>query len=283
MSRNPRHTIIGALRGYFRLLYFAFVFANTAIIALFLRTVLPIPAYRKRRREISRGLARIVLFASNIRIRREGTPPPPDALVVANHVSWADSFTFLSELGCRFLTNHLWGQIAGFGTVLRAAGAAFINRMSVKSIGHTHRVMRSILQRREMLMIFPEGRTSRGATVRTFKTALMQVPVELGLPVYWATVRYETPATWPPASAVIGWEEWPPLITHIYRAFHAPRIICRIRYGTTPIKADDRRTLAAALHEVVSRTHRAMPQLPDETLRRLDVVSKVTRRIIYGG
>ncbi|TVR69268.1 MAG: 1-acyl-sn-glycerol-3-phosphate acyltransferase [Spirochaetaceae bacterium] len=281
LSRNPRYTVIGALRGLVRLFYFASVFFWGALAALFIRTVLPISTYRRLRPEIVRRLGRILVCASNIRIRNEGTPPPPGALVVANHVSWADSFTFLSELGCRFMVNHLYGQIVGFGVVLRSVGVKFVNRMSVRAIGHAQTAMRTILESGESLMVFPEGRTSRGAGVRPFKSALLQVAVDLRRPVYWATVRYETPASWPPASVVIGWEEWPPLLTHIYRAFHAPRITCRIHYGKAPILAEDRRSLASALYEAVSSAHRSMPQLPEATLRRIDVVHKVARTIVY--
>lgn len=282
-SRNPRHTVIGSFRGILRLLYFAGVFFTCAIAVLFLRTVLPIPVYRRSRENITRKVGRILLYASNIRIRREGVQPPPGSLIVANHVSWADSFTFLSELGCRFMVNHLYGQIIGFGVLLRSVGVSFINRMSVKAIGRTREVMRTILRNGASLMVFPEGRTSRGETVRPFKSALLQVAVDLRRPVYWATVCYETDRSWPPASAVIGWEEWPPLLTHIYRAFHAPRITCRIRYGSNPVWAADRRSLATALNKVILENHRSMPQLPAETLRRIDVFKKVARRIVYGG
>ncbi len=282
-SRDPRYTLIGSIRGILRLLCFAYVFSTCAIVVLLMRAVLPTPVYRRLRESITRKVGRILLYASNIRIRREGVQPPPGSFIVANHVSWADSFTFLSELGCRFMVNHLYGRIIGFGVLLKSVGVRFINRMSVKAIGRTRRVMHTILRSGASLMVFPEGRTSRGETVRPFKPALLQAAVDLRRPVYWATVRYETTRSWPPASAVIGWEEWPPLLTHIYRAFHAPRIICRIRYGSSPVWATDRRSLAAALHRVVLENHRSMPQLPAETLRRIDVVKRVARRIVYGG
>lgn len=281
LSHHPRHTLVGALRGLLRLLYFASVFFMAAMAALAIRVLLPISTYRRLRPEITRKIGRILLCASNIRIRNEGMLPPPGALIVANHVSWADSFTFLSELGCHFMVNHLYGQIAGFGVVLKSVGVKFVNRMSVRAIGHAQKAMRTVLRQGESLMIFPEGRTSRGGSVRPFKSALLQVAVDMGLPVYWATVRYETPESWPPASVVIGWEEWPPLITHIYRAFHAPRITCRIQYGRTPIQAGDRRTLASALHQAVSAAHRAMPQLPERALRQIDVVAKMARPIVW--
>ena len=283
LSRDPRHTLIGSIRGILRLLYFAAVFFSCAFLAVTVRALLPISTYRRMRPKIARTAGRILLYASNVRVRRVGAPPPEGAFIVANHLSWADSFTFLSELGCRFMVNHLYGQIVGFGTILKTVGVAFVNRMSVKAIGSTQKVMRTILRGESSLMVFPEGRTSRGAVVRPFKSALLQVAVELRRPVYWATIRYETARNWPPASVIVGWEEWPPLLTHIYRAFHPPRIICRILYGEAPIEASDRRTLAEALHRAVSTAHRSMPQLPEEALRRIDVMKKVNRRIVYGG
>mgnify|MGYP006272360327 CR=1 FL=1 len=282
LSKDWRHTVIGGVRALFRLHYFALVFAAGSILALTARAVLPTGTFRRLRPGLSRRLARTLLYASNIRIRHSGTPPAPGSFVVSNHLSWADSFTYLGELGCRFLANHLYGQIVGFGAILRSIGVSFINRMSMRAIGSAQQVTRRILERGESLLIFPEGRTSRGDGIRPFRTALLQVAVDLGLPVSWATVRYETPKGWPPASVVVGWEEWPPLITHIYRAFHAPRIICRIRYGDGCVDGEDRRSLAVALHETVSTYFEPMEQLAREALRKIDVFKQVTKPLVYG-
>ena len=282
LSRDPRHTVIGGLRGLYRLLYFTVVFVVASISAVAVRAVVPTRTYRRIRPGLTRTLGKVVIYASNIRIHHVGTRPSEGSLIVANHLSWADSFTFLGELGCRFMVNHLYGEIVGFRTVLRSVGVEFINRMSLKAVGPARTAMEKILRRGESLMIFPEGRTSRGAQVRPFRAALLQVAVDLGIPVSWASVSYETPAGWPPASVVIGWEEWPPMITHIYRAFHAPRIICHISYGETGVATGNRRSLASALHGAVSAGFRPMPQLSREALRRIDVVKKVARRIVFG-
>lgn len=280
--RNLRFTLLGSWRGLIRLLVFSIVFFFCAVVVVAIRVILPIPTYRRLIPRLNRLVGRILLYASNIRIRREGLAPPSGSLIVANHISWADSFTFLSELGCRFIVNHLYGQIAGFGTVLKSVGVSFVNRSSVRAIGRTQSAMRSILRSSASLMVFPEGRTSRGKTVRPFKAALLQVAIDLKRPVYWAAVHYETPPTWPPASVVIGWEEWPPLVTHIYRAFHAPRIVCRIIYGSEPLRAPDRRLLARELQQAILANFPGMPQLPDEVLRRIDVMRRVSRPIVYG-
>jgi 1-acyl-sn-glycerol-3-phosphate acyltransferase len=282
LSRDPRHTVIGGLRGLFRLLYFTVVFVLGSVFALAVRAILPIRVYRRVRPGLTRSLGRILVYASNIRIRHRGSRPPEGSLIVANHLSWADSFTFLGELGCRFMVNHLYGEIAGFRTVLRSVGVEFVNRMSLKAVGPAREIMERVLARGESLMIFPEGRTSRGADVRPFRAALLQVAVDMGVPVSWASVSYETPAGWPPASVVIGWEEWPPMITHIYRAFHAPRITCHISYGADRIEPENRRSLAQKLHDAVAAAFRPMPQLSKEALRRIDVVKKVARQIVFG-
>ena len=281
LSRDLRHTLIGGLRGYFRLLYFTVVFILSSVAALSVRALLPIRAYRKIRPELSRSLGRIVTYASNIRVRHEGQPPPAGSFVVSNHLSWADSFTFLGELGCHFMANHLYGEIVGFGTVLRSIGVEFMNRMSLKAIGPARDTIRRVMKLGESLVVFPEGRTSRGERVRRFRAALLQTAVDLGIPVASAAVTYETPAGWPPASVVIGWEEWPPLITHIYRAFHAPRITCRIRYSPVHVAAADRRSLAEQLHETVSELFRPMPQLSREALRKIDVMRRLSQPIVY--
>lgn len=282
LSRKFSHVVLGPIRGTFRLIYFALVFFSASLVALAVQAVVPISAYRRMRPRLSRRLARVVLLASNFRLRYVGTPPPPGSMIVANHLSWADTFTFLSQLGCRFVATHVYGSIMGFSAVLRSVGVEFVNRMSIRGVGPAHRLMTRILQRRESLMVFPEGRTSRGETVRPFRTALLQVAVDLGIPVAPASIRYVTPPGWPPASVVVGWEEWPPLLVHIWRAFHVPRITCEIRYGDLVVSAESRRVLTEELHARVMELYRPMPQLAAEALRKIDVLSQVTQQIVWG-
>lgn len=282
LSRSFHHAVVGPIRGLFRLIYFALVFFSVALVALTAQALIPPARYRALRPALSRRLARIVLLASNFRIRYHGTPPPPGTLVVANHLSWADTFTFLSQLGCRFVANHLYGSIIGFSALLRSIGVAFVNRMSLRGIGPAHRIMQRILRQQDSLMVFPEGRTSRGERVRPFRAAFLQVAVDLGIPVAPASIRYETPPGWPPASVVVGWEEWPPLLVHMWRAFHVPRITCEITYGDEVVSATSRHVLSEELHARVSDLYRPMPQLAHEALRRIDVMSRITRDIIWG-
>lgn len=281
LSRKFEHVVVGPIRALARLIYFAHVFFAVSLVALAAQAIFSVPRYRALRPALSKRLARIVLLASNVRLRYRGTPPPDGALIVANHLSWADSFTFLSQLGCRFLANHLYANIAGFSAILRSIGVEFVNRMSVKALGPAREMMRAILSRNESLMVFPEGRTSRGERVRPFKAAFMQVAIDLGCPVVPASIRYVTPPDWPPASVVVGWEEWPPLLVHIWRAFHVPRITCEIKFGDTIVSATSRRALADTLHRAVSDLYRPMPQLAARALRKIDVMSRITREIVW--
>ncbi|MFW5693745.1 MAG: lysophospholipid acyltransferase family protein [Alkalispirochaeta sp.] len=282
LSRKFSHVVLGPVRGTFRLVYFALVFLSAAVVTLALEAVLPSRLFRRMRPRLSRRLARMVLLASNFRLRYEGTPPPSGSMIVANHLSWADTFTFLSQLGCRFVATHVYGSIMGFSSVLRSVGVEFINRMSLRGLGPARQIITRILQRHESLMVFPEGRTSRGEAVRPFRAAFFQVAIDLGIPVAPASIRYVTPPGWPPASVVVGWEEWPPLLVHIWRAFHVPRITCEIRYGDVVVSAESRRVLSEELHARVVDLYRPMPQLAAEALRRIDVISQVTRDIVWG-
>ncbi len=282
LSRKFSHTVLGPIRGTVRLIYFALVFFSASLVTLTLQAVLPTHRFRRMRPRLSRRLARMVLLASNFRLRYEGTPPPPGSMIVANHLSWADTFTFLSQLGCRFVATHVYGSIMWFSAALRSVGVEFVNRMSLRALGPARRVITRILERQESLMVFPEGRTSRGEVVRPFRAAFFQVAIDLGIPVAPASIRYITPPGWPPASVVVGWEEWPPLLVHIWRAFHVPRITCEIRYGDVVVSAESRRVLSEQLHARVVELYRPMPQLAAEALRRIDVISGVTRDVVWG-
>lgn len=192
-------------------------------------------------------------------------------MVVANHMSWLDTLLFLGELGPRFVASANWGEIPVLGTVLRAAGVIFIRRSRLSDIHEVGRRLRRFAASGELAMVFPEADTGRGDHIRRFRPGLLEPAAQAGLACGWAALHYATPAGWPPASVVVAWADWTPLLLHIYRAFHPPWIEARIVYGKQPEHAQDRKELAAALERRVSAAYRPLLQMNQQDLARITV------------
>jgi 1-acyl-sn-glycerol-3-phosphate acyltransferase len=187
-------------------------------------------------------------------------------MIVSNHLSWLDAFVLLGEVGARFVANSVWGAVPGLRTVLRANGVLFIERTRLRDTQQVGRRLHRLLGNGEPAVVFPEADTTRGERVLPFRPALLQPAASLGHPVAWLTLRYETPPGWPPASVVVSWADWTPLLVHMYRAFHPPWIAARIRFGEAPVAAPTRKELAAELYRRVAHDFEPQPQLPPDEL-----------------
>ena len=271
LSRDPRHTVIGSIRAIGRLIRFLATFASCVIIVLGARAVSTRvtrgPGSVRLRQWLGRRLSR----AAGIWVKRTGRRPATGGVIVANHLSWADSFVFLGELGARFVAMDLYRRIPVVGQALSAAGVLYIERSRLRDVHSVGRRIGRAVRRGELVMFFPEADTSRGADVKPFRGALLEPAAGAGAPAWWCALRYETPPGWPPASVVAAWADWTPLLLHAWRFFHPPRITARIHYGTASEKGRDRKETAAALHAAVSGAFEPMEQLDPAELARIHV------------
>jgi len=269
LSRDPRHTVVGALRGVFRIVWFVTMFIFVTALSL-VSTVEPGRRHARttgpaRRRFLGRCLAR----AAGARIRRIGPAPGKIVLFVSNHLSWLDSFVLAGELGGRFVANHVWGTIPVVGTVLRRNGVIFIRRESLRDTAAVSRTLVDIMRPGDPVIVYPEARTTRGAEVVPFRAALLEGAARRGTPVHWGSIRYSTPPGWPPAGVVVSWEDWTPLLLHMYRAFHPPYIEVTIHYGDHPLRGSNRKELARDLHDAVESVFTPQVQMSPEDLERV--------------
>jgi len=276
LSDNPRHTIIGPIRAVFRLHRFVLTFLAMSVYVVAHRALLPTRLHLARGRRMRYLVGRRISAAAGARIRRSGIARSVAVrsrvapMIVCNHISWLDAFILGGELGARFVAEGAWGTTPILGTVLRAGGIIFIDRRSVRDAQRIGRQVGTLLERGERFVVFAEAGTSRGAAVQPFKGALLETSARARLPVSWAVLRYETPPGWPPASVVMGWPDWTPIVLHMYRAFHVPRIETELYYGREPIVAGDRKELARRLHEEVSAQFVPLPQPSPEEMVRIE-------------
>ncbi|MEV4399502.1 lysophospholipid acyltransferase family protein [Nonomuraea sp. NPDC049607] len=171
-------------------------------------------APRPWRARTVQALARLLLRALGVRVEVAGPVESVRAaagvLVVANHVSLLDPVVMLAALPCRLLAKREVRRWPLIGTLGAACGALFIDRERLSTLPAAVGLIRDALLAGEAVTAFPEGTTSCGREVGTFRPAVFQAAIDAGAAVCPAVLRYyedKSPSSrgsWVGEDSVIG-------------------------------------------------------------------------------
>lgn len=176
--------------------------------------------------------------------------PPRSGLVAANHLSYLDVFIFSAVAPSIFVAKKEIGEWPIFGRCARYSGTIFLDRERRAAVGPVAGEMRSALTEDLLVMLFPEGTSSKGEFVLPFKPALFAPAVELSLPVTAAAIAYELPGG--SAADEICYWGGATLLPHMFNLLSKPRLRARVAYAASHPPATDRKVLAHELHATVS-------------------------------
>jgi len=135
-----------------------------------------------------RGWSRLVVRASGCRVRMTGVDHLRGAgtvVLVSNHISYIDSVVFLAvvPVDFRFVAEHgvlTWPLV---GTGVRKAGHLTVNRGSRAARLACAGTMVATLRAGGSLLVYPEGRRSRGEGLLPFRLGAFRAAVDAGRPV----------------------------------------------------------------------------------------------------
>jgi 1-acyl-sn-glycerol-3-phosphate acyltransferase len=213
------------------------------LVAVLLLGLLVVPVLRGA---AARTVARGVLAALGVRLRRRGPLPQPGTLVVANHVSWLDICALMSIAPVRLVAKcevRRWPGIGGLAAVL---GAIFVDRSRPKSLPVTVAEVAGELRAGRSVAVFPEGTTFCGAGRGRFRPAMFQAALDAGAPVAPVSISYDSTA-----AAFVGDDS----------LWSSVRRVARVRQLTVtlvgspalrPAPDADRRRLARAAHASIA-------------------------------
>ncbi|EBA09001.1 lysophospholipid acyltransferase family protein [Sagittula stellata] len=120
---------------------------------------------------ITRAVCRIVLRIMGLKVRASGSPPATRGALVANHSSWLDIFVLNSRQTVYFVSKAEVAGWPGIGLLARATGTVFITRDRRDAAAQTA-LFRERLIHGHRLLFFPEGTSTDGRRVLTFRTPL---------------------------------------------------------------------------------------------------------------
>lgn len=196
-------------------------------------------AERKRRAMVQWWARRLCrLFRLQLRIR--GTPAAGPALYVVNHVSWLDIPCLLALIEATFVAKQEVARWPVIGGLAAQVDTIFLPRGEGQTPAVAERMMWH-LARRCSVILFPEGTTTDGATVRPFHSRLFQAAIRTGTPVQPVAIRYTDGTDASRVAPFIGDDD---LLRHIWRLLGEERLVAHVHICPARIPGPDRRALA---------------------------------------
>lgn len=167
---------------------------------------------------------RAVCRALGVQLAIHGTPVTGGALWVSNHISWLDVVILGAVRPVAFLAKSEVANWPVVGFLGRQSGNLFIRRGHGSS--EITNIMTQRLQCGDSLVLFPEGTTTRGDTLRHFHSRLMQPAISAGVPVQSVAISYQGAAF-----DVAPFVDDDDFLPHLLRLLTLPRICVTLHFG----------------------------------------------------
>jgi 1-acyl-sn-glycerol-3-phosphate acyltransferase len=175
---------------------------------------------------------------------------PEAGLLVCNHLSYLDIIALSSLRPCLFVAKRDVRAWPLFGWLARAGGAIFVARNRRTAAANDVRQISMAIESGILVVLFPEGTSSDGASVLPFKSSLLQAAVALRCPITAAGIDYQL-ADGSVADEVCYWRDMT-LAPHLLNLFGKRSIESTIRFSRARARCGDRKNLARELRAEVT-------------------------------
>lgn len=145
---------------------------------------------KSKQQHIQRWSKRLLkIFGIELRVNNPSALPDSSYLLAANHVSWMDIHAINAFKPIRFVAKSEVEQWPIFGWMAKQLGTVFINRESSR---HARQVVVDMaeLVKTQSICIFPEGTSTIGKSVQTFKPNLFEAASQAEVPVCTLAIAY---------------------------------------------------------------------------------------------
>jgi 1-acyl-sn-glycerol-3-phosphate acyltransferase len=180
------------LNAHKRVVCLARVAAHLVAALLRVTILFPLCSAQERRRQIEawsrKALTIFGLSLVVVRDQRAGCTQPN--LLVANHVSWLDIFAIWVATDAVFVAKSDVARWPVIGFLARHLGVMFVDRAKRSDVVVVGRAISNALKDGRTVCIFPEGTTTEGRALQSFRTALFQPAIEQGVAVQPLAIRY---------------------------------------------------------------------------------------------
>ncbi|MFP3978948.1 lysophospholipid acyltransferase family protein [Marinobacter sp. KMM 10035] len=136
-----------------------------------------------------KGYSVVLCRLLGMRIQTHGLAMEGPALRVCNHVSWTDIPILAAGLPLRFLAKREVASWPLIGWIAREVGTIFVQRGAGDSAKVRQKLVSS-LEGESSVMVFPEGTTTTGESVKRFHPHMLGAAIEAQCPVQAITIAY---------------------------------------------------------------------------------------------
>jgi lyso-ornithine lipid O-acyltransferase len=204
---------------------------------------------------IQTGFCRAICAILGIRVETQGRlPGSRPRFVVTNHISWTDIIALASVSPCVFLAKSEVSNWPVLGLLARLQGTVFVTRGFRKDIPQVNAELYAVLSRGQDLVVFPEGTSSDGTGVLTFRPAhfeaLQQFVGEVSIAP--AALLYTDGM----APIDVGWYGDMTFMPHLWSLMKRRGVTCSIAFDEAILpRGRDRKTLAIEAEARVRKLH----------------------------
>jgi 1-acyl-sn-glycerol-3-phosphate acyltransferase len=210
------------------------------LVALFAYATLELiakrPSTRQQRAEWLHQFCARAVRRLGVTVRQQG-PFPERGVVISNHLGYLDIIAFAALHRCVFVSKGEIRHWPLLGWMTTMAGTVYVDRGRGGSAERAKDGMQAAADAGLPLVFFPEGTTSLGDTVLSFRSGLLAQAIEAHQPITAAHVRYRlTEDNGPQATLadVCFWDDTL-LAKHIFRMLSLRGIEVELRFAESPI------------------------------------------------
>lgn len=190
---------------------------------------------------------RRLLAILGVELRVHGALRGGPVFLVANHVSWLDIPVIAAARPCHFLSKAEVADWPLIGWLARAMGTLFIRRGSGESREKAEEI-RAHLALGRSILVFPEGTTTDGTTVRRFLAPLFAAADQVV--VQPLALRYrDAEGRFDPTLAFIDDDR---LHHHLWRLLGRERIVVDLTFGVPVPAGPPRERCRAAREQIIA-------------------------------
>lgn len=199
---------------------------------------------RKLQSAVMQAWGKSALFICGIKVNKNRIPQTENFIIMPNHRSYIDIFLIAAYTPAAFVAKaelRFWPLLK---TGARLSNTIFVARSDIKSLISTMHKIKSSVEDKIPVAIFPEGTTSKGPLTRPFKKGSFKIAADTKIPVIPVAIHYKDVRD--------SWIDDDSFIGHFLRQMSKPVTKVSVCYGT-PVYDQDYRTLQKETREQIDK------------------------------
>lgn len=176
-------------------------------------------------------------------------PVPTRGLLISNHLTYLDILVISSITPAVFVSKaevRAWPVV---GWLAQLGGTVFVNRERRAHVGQVNNEIEAALNQGGLVVLFPEGTSTDGATVLPFKSSLLEPAAQSAHPLAIGCIGYALDDG-DAAEEICYWGDHT-FFPHLLNLLSKRAVRCAVRFGAFERTGVDRKQLALQLREEI--------------------------------